>query len=323
MTERILVLKLGALGNVVLSLGPFAAIRQHHPTAEITLLTTQPYAGWLAQSPYFNHIWLDTRPDWWNVPAWLTLRRRLAQARFTRVYDLQTSKRSSAYFRLFPRTARPEWSGIAPGCSHPDRDPNRDYIHDADRQAGQLRQAGITHITPADLSWSTADLTRFNLPSRYALLVPGSSPHRPQKRWPVENYRAVAQHLAAAGITPVVLGTRSESGLASAIGSAAIDLTGRTSLSELPSLARGAQLAIGNDTGPMHLAAVAGCPSLVLFSQDSDPALCAPRGPAVTVLRRPNLADLPISEVLAHLSPFAGEACPGPRPGVGTLQRAG
>jgi ADP-heptose:LPS heptosyltransferase len=315
MTERILVLKLGALGNVVLSLGAFAAIRQHHPTAQITLLTTAPYADWLAQSPYFDNIWLDTRPDWWNVPAWLALRRRLAQARFTRVYDLQTSKRSSAYFRLFPHTVRPEWSGIAAGCSHPDRDPNRDHIHDADRQAGQLRQAGIAHIPPADLSWSTADLTRFTLPPRYALLVPGSSPHRPQKRWPVENYRALAEHLAASGITPVVLGTPSESPLGATIGPAAIDLTGRTSLSELPSLARGAQLAIGNDTGPMHLAAVSGCSSLVLFSFDSDPILCAPRSPAVTILRRPNLADLPLSEVLVHLSRFTGE--------VGALQRAG
>jgi ADP-heptose:LPS heptosyltransferase len=314
MTERILILKLGALGNVVLSLGPFAAIRQHHATAQLTLLTTAPYADWLAQSPYFDNIWLDTRPDWWNVPAWLALRRRLSHARFTRVYDLQTSKRSSAYFRLFPHAARPEWSGIAPGGSHPDRDPNRDYIHDADRQAGQLRQAGITHIPPADLSWSTADLSRFNLPARYALFVPGSSPHRPQKRWPVESYRALAEHLAASGIIPVVLGTPSEVPLAATIGPAAIDLTGRTALTDLPALARGAQLAIGSDTGPMHLAAVAGCPSLVLFSHDSDPALCAPRGPAVTILRRPNLADLPISEVLAHLSRFAGE--------VGALQRA-
>jgi ADP-heptose:LPS heptosyltransferase len=315
MTERILVLKLGALGNVVLSLGAFAAVRQHHPTAEITLLTTAPYAGWLSRSPYFDNIWLDTRPDWWNAPGWIGLRRRLAKARFTRVYDLQTSKRSNAYFRLFPRAASPEWSGIAPGCSHPDRDPNRDHIHDADRQAGQLRQAGITHIPPADLSWSTANLTRFNLPARYALLVPASSPHRLQKRWPVENYRALAEHLADAGITPVVLGTPSEAPLATTIGPAAIDLTGRTALSDLPSLARGAVVAIGNDTGPMHLAAVAGCPSLVLFSHDSDPGLCAPRGPAVTVLRRPDLADLCISEVLAHLSRLVGE--------VGVRQHAG
>ena len=56
--------------------------------------------------------------------------------------------------------------------------------------------------------------------------------------------------------------------------------------------------AVGNDTGPMHLIAAAGCASIVLFSDDSDPALCAPRG-RVTVLRRPDLASLEVSEVAA------------------------
>ena len=86
--------------------------------------------------------------------------------------------------------------------------------------------------------------------------------------------------LAERGLTPVVLGTAPERPLARAI-PGAIDLTGRTDLAQLTSLARGARIAIGNDTGPMHLIAAAGCPSVVLFSRDSDPALCAPRGPAV------------------------------------------
>jgi len=55
---------------------------------------------------------------------------------------------------------------------------------------------------------------------------------------------------------------------------------------------------VGNDTGPMHLLAAAGCPAVVLFSRASDPALCAPRGPCVRVLRRPDLADLDVTAVL-------------------------
>ncbi len=311
MTERILVLKLGALGNVVLSLGAFAAIRQHHRGAEITLLTTAPYVDWLSQSPYFDRVWTDRRPEWWDVPGWWQLRRRLAKARFDRVYDLQTSSRSSSYFRLFPYSARPEWSGIAPGCSHPDRDPDRDRLHDADRQAGQLRQAGVPVVPPPDLSWTYANVARFGLPERYALLVPGSSAHRPGKRWPIAGYQELASHLAAQDIAPVVLGSPEEQALGRAVGAGAIDLTGRTTLSDLAPLASGALAAIGNDTGPMHLAAAAGCPSLVLFSHDSDPALCAPRGRSVRVLRRAVLADLPVAEVareVATLVPLASPA---------------
>ena len=161
----------------------------------------------------------------------------------------------------------------------------------------------VGDIPPADLSWCRADLSRFALPPRIALLVPGSSPHRPQKRWPVERFRALAQSLAQRGVTPVVLGSGAEHSLAAAIcaDSTARDLTGQTGFAELTELARTAELAVGNDTGPMHLLATAGCPSLVLFSRDSDPELCAPRGPCVSVLRQPDLAGLPLEAVLAAL----------------------
>jgi ADP-heptose:LPS heptosyltransferase len=317
--ERILIVKLSALGNVILSLGPFAAIRRHHPAAEITLLTTAPYATWLAQAPWFDRVLIDERPSLWNLPSLLRLRRSLRQGRFDRVYDLQTSSRSSWYFRLFPRGRRPEWSGIAPGGSHPHRDPDRDFMHDIDRQFAQLADAGVTERPQPDLSWNTADIGRFGLPPRVALLVPGSSPHRPAKRWPVASYAAVAARLFAAGITPVVLGTREEADLAAAIRRevpAAIDLTGRTRLEDLVPLARAATVAIGNDTGPMHLTAAAGCRSIVLFSHDSDPARCAPRGRSVAVLRRPDLASLPVDEVLAALSDAVGRAPPAVQAGT-------
>ena len=309
--RRILVLKLSALGNVVLSLSAFAAIRQHHRDAEITLLTTAPYAAWMAAAPYFDRVLVDHRPAWWNLPGVFRLRRMLVGGGFQRVYDLQTSGRSSRYLRLFPRRARPEWSGIATGCSHPDCDPARDRIHDIDRQHGQLRQAGISEIPPADLSWCHGDLSRFDLPPRIALLVPGSSPHRPDKRWPVAHYRSLAAALAARGITPVMLGAAGERPLAEALcrGTQVIDLTGRTGFGDLAELGRTAELAVGNDTGPMHLLAVAGCPSVVLFSNASDPERCVPRGRWVRALHRPNLADLTPEAVLDALPRPPSAAC--------------
>ena len=66
-------------------------------------------------------------------------------------------------------------------------------------------------------------------------------------------------------------------------------------------MARVALAAVGNDTGPMHLIAAGGCPSLVLFSHESDPSLCAPRG-KVTVLRRASLTELGEADVEAALA---------------------
>lgn len=302
MSERILVIKLGALGDFILAFGPFAAIRTHHPDAEITLLTTRPFAALGAASPYFDHIWVDDKPKMWQVPKVLKLRRQLNAGRFTRVYDLQTSDRSSWYFRLMGGEV--PWSGIASGCSMPHANPDRDHMHTIERQAEQLAMAGIASVPPPDLSWAEGDVARFGLPQPFALLCPGGAPHRPAKRWPAERFAEAARWLAARNVTPVLLGTAAEQAEVDTVRAGcpeAVSLVGKTAFIDILGLGRRALLALGNDTGPMHLIAAAGCPSVVLFSHDSDPSLCAPRG-RVTVLRRPTLAELPTAEVEGALA---------------------
>jgi ADP-heptose:LPS heptosyltransferase len=308
--ERILVIKLGALGDVVLALGPFAAIRRHHGDARITLLTTAPYAGFLAQSGWFDEVWIDLRPSFARPDRWLALRRRLRAGGFHLVYDLQTSDRSGWYFRLMGPGRRPQWSGIAPGCSHPHDNPSRDRLHSIERQNEQLAAAGLHAVPDADLSWVMADVAGFGLGARYVLLAPGGAAHRPAKRWPVDSYGALANELVTAGVEPVILGGGEEAAIGAAIGLAAPgarDLAGATSLAQIAVLARGAVGAVGNDTGPMHMIAAAGCASVVLFSAESDPALTAPRGAAMTVLRRDQLADLSVAEVAGALSAISFE----------------
>ena len=306
---RVLVIKLGALGDIVQALGPFSAIRRHHPDSHVTLLTTAPYEAFLGGSGLFEEVWLDDRPKPWQPRRCLALRSRLRSGGFARVYDLQTSGRSSSYFRLFWPGPVPEWSGIASGCSHPHANPSRDSMHTLERQAEQLRDAGIDHVSPPDLAWAKPDLGRFKLPERYALMVPGGAAHRPGKRWPTERYGELARRLAAAGILPVLIGTSTERNALDAIAETcpeARSLAGQTDFLDIVGLARGALAAVGNDTGPMHLIAVAGCPCVVLYSNESDPALCGQRGPAVRILRRPTLAQLTVDEVATALAAAEG-----------------
>ncbi len=58
----ILIIKLGAFGNIVLSMAAFAAIRKHHAGAPIGVLTSAPFADWLRTFPYFDHVMVDPRP---------------------------------------------------------------------------------------------------------------------------------------------------------------------------------------------------------------------------------------------------------------------
>ena len=302
---RILVIKLGALGDVVQALGPAAAIRRHHPDAEIVLLTTAPFERFLREAPYFDTVWADERPGPLDLTGLLRLRRRLRAAAFSRVYDLQTSARSNWYFRLLGPPPRPEWSGIARGASHLHDNPARNAMHTLERQADQLRGTGILDVPPPDLSWVPADLERLGLPERFVALVPGGAPHRPEKRWPMEHYAALAQIIVSRGAAPVVVGGPAERGLGAAIRAACratCDLTGETDLGEVVALGRRALCVVGNDTGPMHLLVAAGAPATVLYSGASDPALTAPRGRRVQILQRPILGELGVEEVAATLA---------------------
>lgn len=292
---RVLVIRHGALGDICLTFQAFAAIRRQHANDEITLLTSALYAPLLRASPWFDKIEIDQRPDWWNLSGLLRLKRQLAG--FDKVYDLQTSGRSTRYYAL---AGKPAWSGIARGCAYPDA-ANRTTLHTRERLAQQLSLAGLaTPLPGSDLSWLETDISAFSLPSRYVVLVPGGSPHRTEKRLPAERFHELLPFLPAPA---VIVGTAGEGPLAKVIGG--INLAGKTGFFELATVLKGAMLVIGNDTGPLHLAATLGVPCISLFSNTSDPKLCAPRYPDggwPVILRVPTLQELTVAQIRAHLS---------------------
>ena len=307
--KRILVIKLSALGDFIQALGPMAAVRRHHQADHVTLLTTAPFARLAEQSGYFDRVEIDRRSQPLDIRGWLGLRRTLLAGGFDRVYDLQTSQRSSFYARLWWPGTRPEWSGIAADASHPHANLLRDPQHTITKQAEQLMMAGIHPVPLPSLPSEAGRLPAELMGQRFALLIPGSSPRHPGKRWPAQRYGELARALAERGLLPVVLGSKGEHALAETIRRTApttVDLTGRTELADLVALARAATVAIGNDTGTSHIAAAGGAPLVALFSGEFDPARCAPRGSRVTVLRRAPLADLAVAPVLAAVDAALG-----------------
>ncbi len=300
---NILVIKHGALGDFVQALGPMKAIRAHHPDARITLLTTPPFVSLGRACGCFDHILTDSRPRWTEIKEWSALYKKLNDGRFTRVYDLQNSDRSRFYFRLFRN--RPEWVGTARGSSHRNISPDRTKGNAFEGHKHTLALAGIHNIQPDAMDWIKGDLARFGIDTPYVLLVPGSAPSRPEKRWPASQYGILARTLYGWGFRPVIVGTEMEGDLARTILQAcpqALDLTGQTILTDLAALGRHAAAAVGNDTGPMHMIAPTGCPSLVLFSGSSQPARHAPIGPHVETLQQDDLSALSADKVIASLN---------------------
>jgi ADP-heptose:LPS heptosyltransferase len=313
--RKILVIKLSALGDFVQALGPAAAIRRHHATDEITLLTTQAFAALAQQSGFFDKIEIDNRPKLFELSSWAALRRVLRSGHFDRVYDLQTSDRSSLYSWLFlPAHPPPQWSGIAWHCSHPHANLWRDPQHTIDKQAEQLLMAGIYPTPLPACGGSSLPLPQGLERLAYFLMIPGSSQRHPEKRWPAGRYGELARRLFKATATlPVIIGAQGEEPLAAEIRRAcpeAIDLVGRTGLTGLADLADATAFTVGNDTGATHIAAAGGHPVVVLFSDASEPSRCAPRGREIHVLTSPRLDDLLVDRVFAQVMQAADRLKP-------------
>lgn len=295
--ENILVVKLSALGDFILSLGAFEAIRKQHAKARLTLLTTPPFQALADKCGFFDNIWVEKRWHWYELRTWRRFRQRLQVERFDAVYDMQRNKRTGIYYHLAPSVTRRGWMGYRlPNGTSPGL-----YKKGDDVPEGMLRIDDTRHFPLTSVDWLQSDISRFGLPERYGLIIPGCAPQHPQKKWPAQNYALLAREFPALGMTPVLIGGPAEKELAAAIAHhvpEALNLTGKTSFFDIAAIARGAAVAVGNDTGPMHMVSLVGVPSLWLFSGRSNPVQSAPKGEHVYVLREENISDISPTTVL-------------------------
>ena len=145
--RRVLVIKLGAMGDFMQALGAMRVVRATHPSARITLLTTEPYEAFAKACPYFDIVEADGRPK--DLKGKADLIRRLRSAGYDMVYDFQNNDRTAQYF-MGLSGKKPLWSGAAKGASHQHMNENRGEMHNFDRLAEQLVHAGLGPKPPGD-----------------------------------------------------------------------------------------------------------------------------------------------------------------------------
>lgn len=307
--KKVLVIQMGPLGDFVRSMAAMKHIREAHPDAHITLLTTPPFETLANASPYVDTVAGDGKPEGFGET--FALVGRLRSARYDRVYDLQNSSLTNLYFLLLQPFA-PAWSGTAFGCSLPHRNHRRASLPLVERQAEQLKFAGIWPDAPTDpgaapppdLSWIlTRPANRGAMagsPRPYVVMAPGGWPSKPEYRWPAELYGKLAGVLRARGLDIVVVGGPDDSGFARTIQrvTQARDLTGRNDISHTAVLAGRAKLAVGNDLDLLHLFAGAGAPTLALLPKAFDPIMAGPRG-HVAVMQAERMEGLAVEDVLS------------------------
>lgn len=283
--ERVLVVKLGALGDILLAEGALHDIRERHPGARISVLTRRPFAPLLGRCPWIDEVIVDENCPRWRLDAMWRLARRLRSGRFDRAYDLQNSARSAFYLRRLLGGAVP-WSGFGPGCPLPLRHPAPKSLPVLERHASQLADAGlqVRHARGPGADWMCEPaeplLTAAGVTAPFVVLLPGSSARGAAKRWP--HYRELAERLLARGLVPVTVPGPAELGdfadwpgveLRAADG-------GAVDLYRLAGVLRRAAAVVGNDSGPTHLAASLGLPGVAVFGTDAEQAArtCLGRG---------------------------------------------
>lgn len=313
--ERILVVRLGAMGDVIHTLPAVQALREAFPNAMIGWLIEERWAELLcaagvprrgARSPQRPLVdWVHTVDlrGWKKSLLTVTTVQQIARVwndvrsvHYEVAVDLQGAIRSAIFARC--SGARAIWGAAVPWETPASLWYSRPVItrgtHVVDQnlsvvEALAQRKFASPHAKlPRDCAAEqrvgkilaeagTRDL---------ALLNPGAG--WGAKRWPAERYGLVAKSLASEGLRSIINYGPGEEELAreaeAASAGAAVLL--KSSITELIALTRGAKLFIGGDTGPMHLAAALRVPVVAIFGP-TNPARNGPYGTRSIVLRNP------------------------------------
>lgn len=302
--KRVLIIKLGSLGDVVQVEGVIHDIRLHHPDATLFVLTTPPYRRFFERCPWIDEVVIDRREPRWNLFKMAALRSRLRSLNPDMVYDLQQVKRTHFYFRWFLHDV--PWMGRAPGCRY--QFPLVPGQCALQQFSDQLAAIGVpnTHSLHADLGWMADDMAGFldeaGVESPFVVVIPSTSAGQEHRRWPF--YDELAGWLAKRGVTPVMVPGPDEMDASRAFPRARI-LTEKNGdyldFFKLAGIVQRASFVVGNDTGPMHIAAYLKKPGLALFSSRWPPTMTGIQFSALDWIEVEQLQELPLSRVTGEI----------------------
>ena len=267
--NRILIVRMSALGDIIHALPVLSALRTAYPSAQIDWLADAAYAGILDLVDGLNER-IAVRPGY--TRALMTMRSR----RYDAAIDLQGLLKSAAAARLsgarrvigFETRALRE---RAAAWFYSETAAVADGVHIIQKNMSVLPLLGVSAATVMfsfrHSRSRVIDHVTSLAPDGFALINPGAA--WPNKRWPPERFGAVAKRLRdTTGLRPFVLWGAREAPLADAVVAASDGAANRapeTTLADLLALSRQAALMISGDTGPVHLAAAVGTPIVGLY----------------------------------------------------------
>lgn len=290
--ERVLVIKLRYLGDVLLSTPVLAALRVAFPEARLSMLVNPGTEAILAENPHLDEVLIVERSG--SPLRQLRFAAALRRRHFDLVVDLTDGDRAAILSRI-------TGAGVRVGFNRGDRRRGRLYTHLVPlgrhesipivrQHLMALEAIGIPaapsppvlKVRPTDESAALTALASIGIgpAERFVAVHPGARWWF--KSWPAERFAGLIDYIQGKlGFKVALLGGSQERDIADSIlqhaETGCRSLVGRLTLLELAALLRRAALFVGNDSGPMHIASAMGTPVVGLFGP-SDPQVWGPAG---------------------------------------------
>ena len=321
--ERILVIKLDHIGDVLLATPVFSNLRRTYPDAELHALTGAWSRVVLERHPDVNNVVEYDSPAFCRTGQPTSLRdtfklyRQLRRQKYDLMVDLRSDWRivCFAFGRLTPRCL----SRAALQVANKLGVAQFSGTHETTRNLDVLRQAGIPtpvrtaifSVTAEDQKWTSDLLATYQMEGQGPLIAihPGSP--IALKRWLPERYAELADWLIAQKRAQILfVGVEDEIPIITEIQarmrSASINIAGKTTLTQLASILLTCNVFIGNDSGPMHLAAAVGTQTIGLYGP-GDPTRFGPAGEKCQTIRQASgcMSEIQVADVIQTLETSA------------------
>jgi predicted lipopolysaccharide heptosyltransferase III len=286
--ENILVIKLRYIGDVLLTTSLFRVLREQFPQSRLTALVNQGTESVLENISSLDHIEVLPQGNWVQQIKFL---RFIRSCRFDCVIDVSDGDRSAFLTAIsgarmkigFNRESL--WRGKVYSWSV-----NEQYgtMHMLDYHAQSLIPLGMEprvcapELIVSDEESQAAEqiLANYGLrDTKWVMLHPAARYWF--KAWSPERFAVLGDALVQEGFQVALVGSEPEQKVAEEVIQAGhkkfVSLVGKTTLRELAALMKKCRVFVGNDAGPMHMAAAVGCPVVALFGP-TDPAVWGPHG---------------------------------------------
>jgi len=297
--EKILIRGPNWVGDAVLAIPAMKAVRALFPDAEITLLVRPFVAGLYAAAPFIDKVWSEAKPS--SLADWIRITRDIRNRQFDMALLLPNSFESALMMllagvpqRVGYATEGRQWmltNGVTAGSKSVHQ---MQYYLDLVKVISAIVESPSIEIEATAHERNTARslLAREGIPieAPFLVLSPGAA-YGTAKRWYEDRFANVAETLARElGFYVAVIGSEMERPIAARICErivcATAILAGKTSLETLIGVLAESSLMITNDSGPMHIAAALGVPTVAIFGS-TDETVTGPYGLRTRIVKHP------------------------------------